>query len=198
MLLRKFTLNHVQSGWTTGRSRSRPGPSFPTPHSTCPLTSLKPSATRNPTSLYAYPRIFVNVAQLSLQVSWNQRDLLLYALGIGAKKEDFPLVYELDKNWAPFPTYPVVLNLKGNDTDLNNFVKRVSGGRAAPGLPAFDPNRGVRPSSVFYALCVDHILQVHGSQSIQILKPIPAVSGDGWKLSSRISGVHENSEPPGE
>ncbi|KAJ3475014.1 hypothetical protein NLI96_g12115 [Meripilus lineatus] len=27
-----------------------------------------------------------------IPVSWNQRDLILYAIGIGAKKDDFPLV----------------------------------------------------------------------------------------------------------
>jgi hypothetical protein len=27
------------------------------------------------------------------QVSWNKRDLLLYAVGVGAKQNDFSLVY---------------------------------------------------------------------------------------------------------
>ena len=85
------------------------------------------------------------------QVSWNTRDLLLYAVGIGAQKDDLALAYgELinmyafiafnidgrmlfqnlvsisyfaspehiiehpsDRNFAPFPTYPVVLPFKG-------------------------------------------------------------------------------------
>ena len=34
--------------------------------------------------------------------------------------------------------------------------------------------------------------QVHASQSIEILKPLPAVSGSGWKLKKRITGVTEN------
>ena len=34
--------------------------------------------------------------------------------------------------------------------------------------------------------------QVHGTQSIEILKPIPEVSGPGWKLKKRIVGVSEN------
>jgi hypothetical protein len=62
-----------------------------------------------------------------------------------------------------------------------------------PGLPEFDPNRGVsRTSCDRYSLLTTGT-QVHGSQSIEILKVIPAVSGDGWKLTSRICGVHENS-----
>ena len=42
---------------------------------------------------------------------------------------------------------------------------------------------------------VKHTVQVHASQSIDILKEIPPVSGTGWKLTSRISGIHENSKP---
>ncbi|TFK52798.1 peroxisomal dehydratase [Heliocybe sulcata] len=107
-------------------------------------------------------------------VAWNKRDLLLYAVGIGAKKEDFPFVYELDKKFAPFPTYPVALGLKGEDQDVNSFAEKgkIEG---APGLPNFDLNR-----------------VVHGSQTIEILKPLPAVSGHGWKLKEKICGVHEN------
>ncbi|KAL7284837.1 hypothetical protein ACG7TL_002150 [Trametes sanguinea] len=108
-------------------------------------------------------------------VSWNQRDLLLYAVGIGAKKDDFALINELDKSWAPFPTYPVVLPFKGTSQDVVNFRELMTGGKRAPGLPKFDPNRGV-----------------HGSQSIEILKPLPAVSGPGWKIKKRIVAVSEN------
>ena len=35
--------------------------------------------------------------------------------------------------------------------------------------------------------------QLHGSQYIEIIKPLPLVSGDGWKLKRRLVGVHENS-----
>jgi len=109
-----------------------------------------------------------------LPVSWLQRDILLYAIGIGAKPSDFTFINELDPNWAPFPTYPVALMLKGGDADLNDFKKRV-GGSTVKGLPKFDPNRSV-----------------HGTQLIEIVKPIPAVSGPGWKLKKRIVGVSEN------
>ncbi len=46
-----------------------------------------------------------------------------------------------------------------------------------PGLPKFDVRR-----------------LVHGSQTITVLKPLPLIGGDGWKLKRRICGVHENSE----
>jgi acyl dehydratase len=106
-------------------------------------------------------------------VSWNKRDLLTYAVGVGAKKNDLSLVYELDKSWAPLPTYPVVLGLKGDGQDVNLFADQVR--TAPPGLPPFDPNR-----------------MVHATQSIEILKDLPSVSGEGWKLISRYTGVSEN------
>jgi len=100
--------------------------------------------------------------------------LLLYAVGIGAKKEDFPFVYELHKSFAPFPTYPVVLSLKGASQDVTDFSKGFAG-EPIPGLPKFDPNR-----------------VVHGSMSIEVLKPLPLESGSGWSLKKSIAGVHEN------
>ncbi|KAI0688603.1 peroxisomal dehydratase [Cytidiella melzeri] len=110
--------------------------------------------------------------EADLPVSWLKRDIILYAIGIGAKANEYNVVN--DPNWTPFPTYPVALMFKGDDADLNDFKKRV-GGSTAKGLPTFDPNRGV-----------------HGTQSIEILKPIPAVSGPGWRLRKRIVGVSEN------
>ncbi|KAL4245886.1 hypothetical protein ABKN59_009193 [Abortiporus biennis] len=117
----------------------------------------------------------VGYEEPDVPVAWNQRDLILYAIGIGAKKDDFALINELDKSWSPFPTYPVVLIFKRADQDLNDFKARIGGGTRAPGLPKFDPNRGV-----------------HATQSIQVIKPIPAVSGDGWKLKRKIVAISEN------
>jgi len=112
----------------------------------------------------------------SQAVLWNKRDLLLYAVGIGAKKDDLPFVYELDKNFSPFPTYPVVLSLKLDHTDVSNFREvRKGSGRTAPGLPRFNPDR-----------------LVHGSQFIEMIKPLPVISGPGWSLKSRLVGIHEN------
>ncbi|KAJ7914427.1 peroxisomal dehydratase [Mycena leptocephala] len=106
-------------------------------------------------------------------VSWNKRDLLIYAAGVGGKAEDLNIVYELDKSFAALPTYPVVLGLKGDSQELNLFAGRV--GQPVPGLPRFDPNK-----------------MVHGTQSIEVLKDLPFVSGPGWTLTSRYTGVVEN------
>jgi len=107
-------------------------------------------------------------------VAWTNRDLLLYAVGIGATRHDLNLVYELHKDFAPFPLFPVVLSFKGTNPDVIDFNKSISSD-PVPGLPLFDPSR-----------------IVHGSQQVQILRPIPAVSGPGWKLKKKIVGVHEN------
>ncbi|EIM87020.1 peroxisomal dehydratase [Stereum hirsutum FP-91666 SS1] len=106
-------------------------------------------------------------------VAWNKRDLLIYAIGIGAKANDFPLVY--DKNFAAFPTFPATFFLKGADQDVNLFASRVASATSPPGLPKFDPNRGV-----------------HATQTIEILRPLPLVSGDGWKMNRRLTGISEN------
>ncbi|KAE9404589.1 peroxisomal dehydratase [Gymnopus androsaceus JB14] len=90
-------------------------------------------------------------------VTWLKRDLILYALGVGAQntEDDLPFVY--DSKFAALPTYP---------------VPRIE---PLPGMPPADPNR-----------------VVHGSQSIEILKPLPLTSGPGWKWKSRYTGISEN------
>ncbi|RDB17077.1 putative enoyl-CoA hydratase 2 [Hypsizygus marmoreus] len=107
-------------------------------------------------------------------VSWNKRDLLTYAVGVGAKNDEFPFIYELDKTFAAIPTYPVVLQLKGDDQDVNLFQERVKG-KPVPTMPPLNPNR-----------------IVHATQSIEVLKDLPLVSGPGWKLTTRYTGVVEN------
>jgi hypothetical protein len=102
-------------------------------------------------------------------VAWNKRDLLTYAVGVGAKNDEFQFVYELDPNFAAIPTYPVVLMLKGADNDLNLFSERVKG-RPIPGMPPLNPNR-----------------VVHATQSIEIIKPLPLVSGEGWSWKTRYT-----------
>jgi len=106
---------------------------------------------------------------------WNKRDLLTYAIGIGAKTSEKQFVYELDPSFSAFPTYPVVLGLKGTDQDVVNFTERLRESNTIKGLPKFDPRR-----------------LVHASQSIEILNPLPLVSGPGWKLKKRLASIREN------
>ncbi|TFK75558.1 peroxisomal dehydratase [Pluteus cervinus] len=107
-------------------------------------------------------------------VSWNKRDLLTYAVGVGAKSDELQYVYELDKGFTPLPTYPVVLSFKGADQDVNLFAERARSG-PIPGMPPLDLNK-----------------VVHGTQSIEILKDLPLVSGPGWTWKSKYTGVQEN------
>ncbi|KAF9453325.1 peroxisomal dehydratase [Macrolepiota fuliginosa MF-IS2] len=121
-------------------------------------------------------------------VSWNKRDLLTYAVGVGAKNDEFQFAYASispqcrlevlaaaqDPNFAAIPTYPVVLQLKGNGQDVNLFAERIKG-RPIPGMPPLDPNR-----------------VVHGTQSIEIIKDIPLVSGPGWTWKTKYVGISEN------
>ncbi|KAG0696243.1 MaoC like domain-containing protein [Suillus ampliporus] len=109
-----------------------------------------------------------------IPVSWTRKDIITYALGVGAKKDDLSLVYELDKSWGPLPTYPVVLGLKGDDQDVSLFADK----KAADPLPGLPKLRSDK--------------LVHATQSIEILKDFPVVSGPGWKLSRRVVGIHEN------
>ncbi|KAF7329569.1 Peroxisomal dehydratase [Mycena kentingensis (nom. inval.)] len=110
-------------------------------------------------------------------VSWNQRDLLIYAAGVGAKADDLNITYELNPGFAALPTYPVVLQFKGDSQrgrELNDFVKTMKS-KPVPTMPKLDPLRGV-----------------HGSQSIEILKELPFASGPGWTWSTKYVGVSEN------
>ena len=84
------------------------------------------------------------------------------------------MLKDADKSFAALPTYPVVLMLKGDSQELNNFASQL--GKPIPGLPPLDLNK-----------------MVHGSQAIQILKELPLVSGPGWTLTSKSTGVIENS-----
>ncbi|KAJ7337649.1 peroxisomal dehydratase [Mycena albidolilacea] len=106
-------------------------------------------------------------------VSWNKRDLLIYAAGVGAKADDLNVVYELDKSFAAIPTYPVVLSFKGDSQELNLFASRM--GKPPPGMPPVDLDK-----------------MLHGSQSIQILKDLPLASGPGWTWTTKYTGVVEN------
>ncbi|KAI0291598.1 peroxisomal dehydratase [Multifurca ochricompacta] len=108
-------------------------------------------------------------------VSWNKRDLLAYALGIGATPAEQQFVNELHPSFAAFPTFPVVLFLKGKDDSVTEFTNTINRTNAIKGLPYFDPS---------------HL--VHATQSIEILKPLPLVSGPGWLLKKRLISIREN------
>lgn len=56
-------------------------------------------------------------------VSYTRRDLIIYALGIGAETRKF--VHENDVAFGAFPTYPLVLPYKGTSSDVVPFPGEV-------------------------------------------------------------------------
>ncbi|MCO5584920.1 hypothetical protein L7F22_038852 [Adiantum nelumboides] len=107
-------------------------------------------------------------------VNWNRRDLLLYAVGIGHGERELDYTYEQSLGFRAFPTYPVVLALKGTHQDTNVFSEMIGSRGAMPGMPNLDPNT-----------------IVHGEQSIEVLHEIPLISGEGWKIRKRVVAVHD-------
>jgi hypothetical protein len=67
-------------------------------------------------------------------------------------------------------------SVTGADQDVVDFADRVGRSNTVKGLPTFDPKR-----------------VVHASQTIEVLKPLPLVSGPGWKLKKRLTSIRENS-----
>ena len=70
----------------------------------------------------------------TVAVSYTKRDLLLYALGIGASETRF--VYENDDEFAAFPTFPIVLPFTGTAHDVVDFPSEAMGASARADLHA--------------------------------------------------------------
>jgi len=104
------------------------------------------------------------------KVSYNRRDLILYALGVGASEQAF--VYENSSNFAALPTFPVVLGFKGESSDIVPFGQGGSVGTDIPGVPKFDLN-----------------MILHGEQSVEIVRPLP-LSGY-FENRATVLGVYD-------
>ncbi|KAJ3133684.1 hypothetical protein HK100_004187 [Physocladia obscura] len=78
-----------------------------------------------------------------------------------------------DKLFGAFPTYPLVLPLKGDFQDVNSYAQQMNGGFDIPGLPKIDFSK-----------------LVHGDQSIEIFSPIPR-NGGIFTLKTMLIGVYD-------
>ncbi|KAF9193274.1 hypothetical protein BGZ51_003794 [Haplosporangium sp. Z 767] len=103
------------------------------------------------------------------KVLYNSRDLMLYAISIGVKQDELKFLYENERDFAAFPTYPLVLMLKGNNQGVAVYG---GGGGDVPGIPAFDPNK-----------------LVHGDQSLEVHRLLPL--GGEFELHTTVTGVYD-------
>ena len=78
--------------------------------------------------------------------SYTEKDVILYALGVGSKKTDLPFVYENSDSFVTLPTFAVIpaFAYQFNEVSLNQY------------LPEFNP-----------------MMLVHGEQYTEIHKPFP-------------------------
>ncbi|ORX51261.1 Thioesterase/thiol ester dehydrase-isomerase [Hesseltinella vesiculosa] len=105
------------------------------------------------------------------RVSCNRRDFLLYALGVGVPETDLKYLFELRPDFSVVPSYPLVLGLKGDSSDVVSFANRKDG--PIPGIPAYDPSK-----------------IVHGEQSLEVIHPWP-LTGGSFISESTIIGVYD-------
>ncbi|KAL1410792.1 hypothetical protein Q8F55_001734 [Vanrija albida] len=106
------------------------------------------------------------------EVTWLQRDLLLFANSIGATADELHLLYELHPKFAAFPTYPIILPFKGTTQEVIDFYGSKFT-QAIPGVPKFDPRR-----------------VVDGQRSIEVFRPLPTSSeGKKFFINNKVVGV---------
>ncbi|KAI0600894.1 Thioesterase/thiol ester dehydrase-isomerase [Biscogniauxia sp. FL1348] len=112
------------------------------------------------------------------EVSWLKRDVLLFANSIGCTADELHFLYELDPNFAVFPTYPIVLPFKQNSQEVIDFYASQKATRI-PGVPEFDARR-----------------VVDGQRLIQFLKPLPTTSaGRKFEIRGKVLGVYDKGRP---
>ncbi|RAH83465.1 trimethyllysine dioxygenase TmlH [Aspergillus japonicus CBS 114.51] len=108
------------------------------------------------------------------EVSWQKRDILLFANSIGCKADELHFLYELHPRFAVFPTYPVILPFKLTDQEVIDFYAR-AGGAPIPGAPKLDYRR-----------------VVDGQRRIIALKPLPTSSaGRKFELRNKVVGLYD-------
>ena len=116
-------------------------------------------------------------------VSFNQRDLLTYAVGIGCDEMKF--IYEGDAGFEPFPTYPVLLDMKGDTQDVNTAASvEMYYGKLKEPPPGSPTKRQPRPKIPGVKVGVD------AERYIEKIKPLPS-SGGTFQIRSRLLGIHK-------
>lgn len=112
---------------------------------------------------------FTSGPKISSQVAYNQRDLIMYALGIGSTDPRY--IYENHDEFSAFPTYPIVLLFKGASFDALPFPPPVM-----MSFP-FPPVKGVR-------------VPVDAEKIIEKVADLPK-EGATLNLVGRTVGIHQ-------
>jgi len=126
-------------------------------------------------------------------VSYNTRDLLIYAVGIGCGKEsrtghnsnhsDIRYLYEQRSNFAAFPTFPVVLAMKGDTQDIDTVASSdmyLGKNRSKLKKDSQKPRlklKGVRAA-------------VDAERYIERVMDIPIKNIPKMKIRNRVIGIH--------
>ncbi|EPS27676.1 hypothetical protein PDE_02620 [Penicillium oxalicum 114-2] len=112
------------------------------------------------------------------EVSWQKRDVLLFANSIGIKADELHFLYELHPNFSVFPTYSLILPFKLTDQEVIDFYARQKAVKI-PGVPDLDHRHGV-----------------DGQRKITVLKPLPPTSaGKKFELRNKVVGVYDKGKP---
>ncbi|RAL09924.1 putative trimethyllysine dioxygenase TmlH [Aspergillus homomorphus CBS 101889] len=108
------------------------------------------------------------------EVSWQKRDILLFANSIGCKADELHFLYELHPRFATFPTYPIILSFKLTDQEVTDFYAR-AGGAPIPGAPKLDYRRAV-----------------DGQRRLVVVRPLPTSStGRKFELRNKVIGLYD-------
>lgn len=107
------------------------------------------------------------------KVSYNTRDLILYAIGIGC--DELKFVYENDTDFAPFPTYPIVLGFKGTSSNVVGF-----------------PSETMLQTSFVPALPGTRVL-LDGERFLEILNPLPTEAQE-LTLKNTLIGISKRGQ----
>ncbi|KAI5361483.1 Putative maoC-like dehydratase domain, HotDog domain superfamily [Septoria linicola] len=120
-------------------------------------------------SLYQYP---------IKPASWNERDLLIFAASIGCDAEDLQYGYELDPNFAAFPTYSIVLTFKHDYTNTTSFAEHFT--------KFLTPPKDLLPG--FPALDIQRV--VDGERTLEVVRSLPKSSaGRDFAIQSNVTGI---------
>ncbi|KAH7034893.1 peroxisomal multifunctional enzyme [Microdochium trichocladiopsis] len=114
----------------------------------------------------------------AVPTSWLKRDVLLFAASIGATDQELHFLYELDPNFAVFPTYSLILPFKKDTQEVVDFYAAQKAIRI-PGVPEFDARR-----------------VVDGQRKIEFFKPLPTTSeGKKFEIRTKVVGVYDKGRP---